>query len=296
MLEDGYCSPTPCRHATTEQCHPPSQEWAGLHVAPLLCLSCRRPWGAACVGGSDAQHAHRCAGWHLAAGTSLLHTSSLQGWDLPWGFRSPREFLWSTTAFVKCPWERIPGPERLCPREEWHTSSTTLFQAAPGAAGTSPGRPLLQRVWTACRRWGPRLLGAGQSSFPSPQVGPAPELLHGGTLHPLLLAPTTAAASQEGTSASIPEPPSRPAQQLTSINSSKPPHQVCAGAERPACATHHVPLQKGWFQLGGGGSGSGNCTPSQQLQGWELVWHPRKWSHYIVGTSGPQHPRLWYVG
>lgn len=86
-----------------------------------LCLSPRGPWGAACVGGSNAQHAHRCAGWHLAAGTSLLHTfscscPSLQGWDLPRGSGRPREFLCSTTVFVKCPQERIPLPEPLCPR------------------------------------------------------------------------------------------------------------------------------------------------------------------------------------
>lgn len=305
MLEDGYCSPTTWRHATTELGnpvrHPPSQEWAALHVAPSPLLSPRGPgerraWG-------EAMHNMPMAAvlcWHPAAGIGLLHASScscptLQGCHLPWGFRRPREFLGGTMVFVKCPLERSPVPEPLCPS----TSSTTHFQAAPGAAGTVPGRPLLQRVRTACTSWGLRLLGAGQPSFPSLHVGPAlePRGPCSGAAPRWHIAFTTPCTHhhQEGTSVPTPEP-SAPTQQLTSINSSKPPHQVCAGAEGPACATHHLPLQKGWFQLGGGGSGSGNCTPSQQLPGWELAWHPRKCSRYTVGMSGPEHPRLPYVG
>lgn len=38
---------------------------------------------------------------------------------------------------VKCPQERIPLPEPLCPRQERHTSSVTLSQAAPGAPAPS---------------------------------------------------------------------------------------------------------------------------------------------------------------
>lgn len=217
-----------------------------------LCLSPRGPWGAACVGGSNAQHAHRCAGWHLAAGTSLLHAFGcscprLQGWDLPRGSGRPREFLCSTTVFVKCPQERIPLPEPLCPRQERHTSSATLSQAAPGAPAPSQDAHCCNVCGQLAEGGGPRLLGAGQSSFPSPHMGPAPELLHGGTLHSPPCASTTAAATPEGTSALTPEPPSGPTQQLTSTHSSEPPHQVCAGAERPAHATHHLPLQKGRF-------------------------------------------------
>lgn len=126
---------------------------------------------------------------------------------------------------------KVPMTEPLCPREEWHTSST--LPGRPRRCQHLPGCHCCS-VWTACRRWDPRLLEAGQSPCPSPQVGPALELLHGGTLHPLPLASTTAAASQEGTSVPTPEPPSRP---TAHINSSKPPLEVCAGAETCPCHT-----------------------------------------------------------
>lgn len=61
-------------------------------------------------------------------------------------------------------------PEPLCPQQERHTSRTTLSQAAPGTAGTFPGRPLLQRVWTACTRWGPP--GGWAISLPISARGP----------------------------------------------------------------------------------------------------------------------------
>lgn len=49
-----------------------------------------------------------------------------------------------------------------------------------------------------------------------------------------------------------------------------------------AHGTDHLFLQAGWFWLGRGESGSGNCAPHQQLQGWENVPHPAEGRGHVT--------------
>lgn len=168
-MEGGYRRPAPRRHATTELrqlgASPfRSQERAGPHVAPSTSAS-----PAACMGRrGSAQHARRCAGWHLAPGFGLFHAfsrlcSHLQGWELQPGCRVVVRRVFLKHQGVCKASEKADPAAGASPSwtGERGSSGATLSRLAPGASGTFPRRPLPATCADSLCKVDPLLMGAG---------------------------------------------------------------------------------------------------------------------------------------